>query len=96
MSLAPGERRACHACGVAIIGARSASNRANVMPVVVEPHPKGNVLIQQQDGELVGFVFGAGIALDALREKGVAMRVNHFADCSGAAQFRRGGQDAAA
>lgn len=85
----PGERWECEACGVPLVGARSASNHANTLPVVLEPHPKGNVLIQRVDGVLTGFVFGHGVALSALRDKGVQMRVNHFADCPGAEQFRR-------
>jgi hypothetical protein len=89
MSLAPGERRPCTACGTEIIGARSASNPKMVLPVVVEPHPNGNVLLQQKDGELVGFVFGNAVVRTALQEAGVVMRLNHFADCAQAETFRR-------
>jgi hypothetical protein len=90
MSLAPGERRACHACGTEIVGARSASNPANVLPVVLEPNAeKGNVLIQQIDGTLTAFVFGNAVVRGALRDAGVQLRLNHFADCPQAAGFRR-------
>lgn len=89
MSLAPGERRACHACGTPIIGARSSSNPANVLPVVVAPDPKGNVLIQQVDGTLTAFVFGSPVVRGALQDAGVQMRMNHFADCAYADRFRR-------
>lgn len=89
MSLAPGERRACHACGTMIIGARSSSNPANVLPVVLAPHEKGNVLIQQKDGELVAFVFGNPVVRGALHDAGVVMRINHFADCPQAGTFQR-------
>jgi hypothetical protein len=94
MSLAPGERRPCSACGVEIIGARSASNPKSVMPIVVEPNANGNVLLQQKDGELTAFVFGSPVVRTALIEKGVVMRVSHFSDCVGAAGFRRGGDAA--
>jgi hypothetical protein len=89
VSLAPGERRPCEACGVEIVGARSASNPKSVMPIVVAPHENGNVLIQQKDGELLAFVFGEPLIRDKLREKGVVMRISHFADCPGADQFHR-------
>jgi len=56
VSLAPGERRPCSACGVEIIGARSSSNPKSVMPIVLEPHPNGNVLLQQKDGTMTAFV----------------------------------------
>lgn len=89
MSLAPGERRPCSACGVPIVGARSSSNPANVLPVVVEPAANGNVLIQQVDGVLTAFVFGNAVVRSALQEKGVQMRLNHFADCPQAGTFER-------
>lgn len=89
MSLSPGERRPCSACGTEIIGARSASNPKNTMPVVVEPNANGNVLLQQKDGVLTGFVFGDPVVRGALQDAGVVMRVNHFADCAGAEKFRR-------
>jgi len=89
MSLAPGERRACHACGTMIVGARSSSNPANVLPVDLEPAENGNVLIQQKGGELTAFVFGNPVIRGALQDAGVVMRVSHFATCPQAGQFRR-------
>jgi hypothetical protein len=89
MSLAPGERRPCTACGTEIIGARSSSNPRSVMPIVVERHPNGNVLLQQRDGELTAFVFGNAVIRTALQEAGVVMRISHYADCPQAETFRR-------
>jgi hypothetical protein len=87
--LAPGERRPCTACGTPIIGARSSSNPKSVLPVVVEPHPNGNVLIQQKNGELVGFVIGNHMLRQQLLDLGVVMRISHFADCKHAGEFAR-------
>jgi len=95
MSLAPGERRPCSACGTPIVGARSSSNPKSVMPIVVEPHANGNVLLQQKDGELVAFVFGNAVIRGALQDAGVVMRVSHFSNCEAAESFRRGGGEAA-
>lgn len=85
----PGERWTCP-CGAELVGAQSASNPKNVMPVRLEPHENGNVLLQQKDGVLMGFVFGNQIVRGALQDAGVVMRVNHFADCPMAGQFERG------
>jgi len=88
VSLAPGERRPCSACGVEIIGARSSSNPKSVMPIVLEPHPNGNVLLQQKDGTMTAFVFGNAVIRTALQEAGVVMRISHFASCPDASRFR--------
>lgn len=89
MSLAPGERRPCSACGTEIIGARSSTNPKSVMPIVVEPKANGNVLLQQRDGVMTAFVFGDAIVRGALQDKGVVMRVSHFSDCPQAGEFQR-------
>jgi hypothetical protein len=87
--LAPGERRACHACGKPIVGARSSSNPASVLPVVVDPVENGNVLIQQVDGVLTAFVVGNPVVRGALQDMGVQMRLNHYANCTDPERFRR-------
>lgn len=86
--LAPGERKDCEACGVPLIGARSSSNPKSVLPVVLEPHPRGNVLIQQREGVMTGFVVGDKLLLAKLHGLGVVMRINHFADCPQRERFR--------
>jgi hypothetical protein len=88
MSLRPGEKRPCSACGVEIIGARSSSNPNSVMPIVLEPNPNGNVLLQQKDGVLTGFVFGDPVVRGGLQDAGVVMRISHFADCPQAGAFK--------
>lgn len=87
--LAAGERRPCTACGAELVGARSSTNPNSVMPVVVAPNPNGNVLLQRKDGTLVGFVISNPMLRQALLDAGVVMRVNHFADCPHAGEFRR-------
>lgn len=86
--LRPGERKNCEACGVPLIGAQSSSNPKSTLPVVVEPHPRGNVLIQQREGVLTGFVIANQLLLAKLHELGVVMRINHFVDCPQAERFR--------
>lgn len=99
-ALQPGERRPCAGCGTMIIGARSLVTESRpghdptktpgVLPITLEPNAeKGNVLIQQIDGELRAIVFGKAAPLDALRAHGVQLRLCHFADCPEADQFRR-------
>lgn len=88
MARKPGERWEC-SCGAALVGAQSSSNPKMVMPVVLEPHEKGNVLLQQREGVLTGFVFGNQVVLGALRDAGVVMRINHFADCPDRARYER-------
>jgi hypothetical protein len=87
--LSPGDRRPCAACGEPLVGARSSTNPRSVMPVVATPHPNGNVLLQQKDGVLVGFVIANPMLRQMLLDMGVVMRVNHFADCPHAAEFRK-------
>lgn len=87
-ALQPGEQRECK-CGTKFVGARSSSNPRTVMPVTLEPHEKGNVLLQQKGGVLTAFVFGSPVIRGALHDAGVVMRVSHFADCPHAADFHR-------
>lgn len=85
-----GERTTCN-CGVAIVGARSmvmpgrpggggVTNEV-VFPVDLRPDPeKGNVLLQQIDGELRAIVFAVTTpAVIELREHGVQLRRLHLA-----------------
>jgi len=89
MKRKPGETWRCSACGEPLIGAQSSANPKSVMPVVLKPHPHGNVLVQNVDGVITGFVIGNALIRDQLLDLGVQMRVNHFADCPHAEQFRR-------
>lgn len=100
MPLAPGERRTC-GCGTEFIGARvltdprrlgaaAVAQPESVMPFTLQPDPeKGNVLLQQIGGELRAIIFGDPEIVAHLRDRGVQLRVTHFADCPNAAEHRR-------
>ena len=80
----PGETKRCQACSKPLIGALT--RKGKVAPVNYDPEPEGNVLLFRKDGEVQCRTF-AGETLEALREEGVPMRLNHFADCPHAAEF---------
>lgn len=84
----PGERWECEACGEPLVGAASTSSDST-LPVQVAPVENGNVLLQQKDGTLTGFVFGNAVVRGALQDAGVVMRVNHFSNCPGRERFER-------
>src|SRR4051794_29046908 len=98
-ALAPGERRTC-TCGATFVGARvlndprrpggAAAGSTAVMPITMAPNAeKGNVLLQQIDGELRAIVFGDPEIVAHLRDRGVQLRLSHFADCPDADRYRR-------
>lgn len=82
-----GERRPCEACGTAIVGARTRSGAK--APVVLEPSDIGNVLLfRTPSGDTECRTF-SGAVLEKLREEGVPLRVNHFANCPERERFER-------
>jgi hypothetical protein len=83
--LAQGEKRDCVACGKPLIGARTKDGA--VAPITLDVQVKGNVLLFQSSVGIEGRVF-AGDVLDKLKEQGVPLRLNHFADCPDAERFR--------
>lgn len=98
-----GERRACSACGVQCVGAKS--RHGSVGPIEVELNPKGNVLLfkDRKDDLRYAVMPGHGAtdpkkraAADAVlvfvEENMMARRMNHFATCPEAAKFARGGR----
>jgi hypothetical protein len=85
----PGERWDCEGCGEPLVGAQPSTNPNTVMPVKMAPEPNGNILIQQVEGVLTGFVFGNPVIRGALQDAGVVMRINHFADCPARERFQR-------
>ena len=89
MSLQPGERKRCEACGEPMVGART--NRGLVAPVVLAPAADGNVLLYRDPGggEVAAAVLGRADVRSYLHEHGVPLRVVHFRDCPAADQFRR-------
>ncbi|HEX7088700.1 MAG TPA: hypothetical protein VF192_01110 [Longimicrobiales bacterium] len=92
----PGERKRCEACGREMVGAVHPQTR-KVAPILVETEPedlpaeqgRGNVLLFVREGEVRYAVIGNANTRIALREMGVPLRLNHFADCPEAARFHR-------
>ena len=78
----------CRGCGAEIVWAITLD--AKRAPIVKAPSPDGNVLIFRHPamGTIQARTF-AGFALDELRDQGVPLRLNHFADCPAAASFAR-------
>ena len=70
----------CRGCGAEIVWAITLD--AKRAPIRKDPRPDGNVLIFRDPrlGTLQARTF-AGFVLDELRDQGVPMRLNHFADC---------------
>jgi hypothetical protein len=78
-AMQPGERKTCEACGKAMVG--GLTMKGKVAPIEVEPSGTGNVLLQRHaDGTVAAITFGNDTA-QALRERGVELRLNHFATC---------------
>jgi hypothetical protein len=91
MTLTHGEQRACEACGREIIGVRGLGGDEKVMPLVVdEDGLEGNVLLVVQSIAIMrAKVIGSADVRRYLRERGVRLWVNHFADCPERERFRR-------
>lgn len=99
MAWREGERRACSACGVECIGAKS--RHGSVGPIELEPRPTGNVLLfKGQKGELRYAVLPGGTPGTPAGEKAKAVRewvadnfmtvrTNHFATCPEREKFGR-------
>lgn len=84
MSLAAGESRRCEGCSARIIGARTKDGKT--APITLNPQANGNVLLFRSSVGIECRTF-AGDTLEKLKEQGVPMRLNHFADCKDAARF---------
>lgn len=85
MSMQPGDRKTCEACGKALVG--GLTMKGKVAPIESEPSSGGNVLLQRHaDGIVAAITFGNDTA-QALRERGVELRLNHFASCPQAERF---------
>lgn len=92
--IAPGQRKACDACGTMIVGALTRDGE--VMPVEMDPSPVGTVLVFRGEGPGTGAATihcrtFSGFALGELLEQGVPLRLSHFATCPQADSFRREG-----
>jgi hypothetical protein len=93
VKLAPGQIKACEACGVKMLGCLTRDGK--VAPIEHDASEIGTVLIFRKAAPERGYedpvaqcrTFGDGMALMELREQGVPMRLNHFASCPEAARF---------
>lgn len=94
MSLAPGQTKACEACGVAMIGALTRDGK--VAPIEVDPDAtRGNVLLFKAPANghaepVLQCRTFAGFALGELQAERVPMRLNHFAFCPERDRFKGG------
>lgn len=75
-------RTTCSTCKVGML--MVATDHGRAMPVDPDPHPDGNVLIE--DG--VAHVLH-GAELGKARAAGKALRLSHFATCSEPDRYRR-------
>lgn len=81
----PGETFRCE-CGEACIGALTLAGK--VAPIELNAKPEGTVWLgKNKDGVVASMVLG-GPLLEAAREGGMGLHLNHFASCPHAARFR--------
>ena len=80
-----GGRGTCEACGEPLLWAITAGgSRA---PLCAKPSDDGNVLVFRRDGELRCATLPPR-TVSVLREQGVPLRLNHFANCEAADRFK--------
>lgn len=97
--LRAGEKRKCEACGREFIGAANGTTGdvapivldvpEDVVPVGEEPAMFGNCILFNRGGEIRYAVIGSSSLRVILRDLGVPLRINHFADCPEAARFSK-------
>lgn len=80
-----GEQRECESCGEPLVFART--KEGNIAPITLRPKATGNVLLFRAGGVVECRVLPKDIN-EALSLIGVPKRLNHFADCPGASEFR--------
>jgi hypothetical protein len=78
--LQAGTRRPCEACGTEMVGAVH-SKTGKVAPIVVEPADNGNILLWRASDGTLSYSNLPPETCDLLRDLGVPLRLNHFADC---------------
>lgn len=90
----PGERWNCAACGEMLIGALTIAGK--VAPITVTPYDTddamaGNVWLgRRKDGTVICATL-SGALLEKARAEGLALHLNHFANCPDKARFARAG-----
>lgn len=91
-----GERWLC-SCGALLVSAETKAGRE--APITVEPKPDGNVLLFRSPDRVVAETrklvlecrnLGDAATVAYLREQGVPLRLNHFADCPDKEHYGKG------
>ena len=88
----PGERWACAGCGEQLVGALTI--KGNVAPITlavydVDDAMAGNVWLgRRKDGTVICATL-SGPLLDEARRQGIALHLNHFANCPERARFTK-------
>jgi len=72
----------CKSCGATIKWAVTTKNKR--MPIDLEPHPKGNIQLQDQ-----GKWHPPLAVVHSVRAPGIEYYISHFATCPSAAQHKR-------
>ena len=75
----------CRACGEPLYQATYPKTGRHA-PIEVAPSSGGNILLDE-DAETYRILTGAD--LKEARDRGLLLRLNHFADCPGARRFHR-------
>lgn len=86
--LARNERKQCEACRAEMIGAAHVRT-GTVAPILLEPSDDGNCLLWRTSEGATYATVGKAEVREYLRNAGVPLRLNHFADCPHAARFTR-------
>lgn len=81
----------CGSCEAPVIW--TVTSKGNPMPVVAEPHPKGNILLTADDPPHAIYLSKDGVA--QAQADGLTLYLSHFADCPHA-DFHRKRKPAAA
>lgn len=90
-ALKAGETKRCEACGEPLIGAQTKAG--NVAPITLNPKEDGNVLLYRPTGDenasgTVAARVMSPVVIEYLRDQGVPLRLNHFADCPERERFK--------
>lgn len=87
-----GQRWTCDACGEQLIGALTISGKVAPITLLVYDHHdpmEGNVWLGRRKDGTVICVTLSGALLDKARAEGLALHLNHFANCPERARFER-------
>jgi hypothetical protein len=88
-----GERWACEACGERLVGALTISGKVAPITLLVydaQDPMEGNVWLGRRKDGTVICVTLSGELLEKARAEGLALHLNHFANCPERARFGKG------